>query len=139
MASRRISTFSNARVIDCDGRVAAAVVTYPIGDEAEPVDTITTPPIFVPLLELESLALSTQYVNALATYPELRGRGFGTRLLEEAERIGNGRRTSLIVSDGNADAVRLYERHGYARAAARPIVKDGGWSCPGDNWLLMFK
>jgi ribosomal protein S18 acetylase RimI-like enzyme len=45
---------------------------------------------------------------------------------------------SIIVSDANAGARRLYERAGYAEVAERPMVKDG-WTNPGQNWVLLVK
>jgi hypothetical protein len=45
---------------------------------------------------------------------------------------------SLIVSDGNPGAARLYFRSGYAETARRPIVRDG-WETEGEHWLLLTK
>lgn len=124
-----------------DGRVAACLIGYPLPDQPEPVDLERTPPMFVPLEELENLAQGTWYVNVLATYPEHRGRGLGTRLLRLADRIAtaagkNG--LSIIVSDANHAARRLYERCGYRRRAERTMVKEA-WRHVGARWLLLTK
>jgi ribosomal protein S18 acetylase RimI-like enzyme len=80
-------------------------------------------------------------VNVLATYPQYRGQGYGTRLLGIADRLAaaTGRTgLSIIVSDANAGARRLYERCGYYELAMRPMVKER-WQNPGDNWGLLVK
>ncbi|MFL5331608.1 MAG: hypothetical protein ACJ8H8_00120 [Geminicoccaceae bacterium] len=45
---------------------------------------------------------------------------------------------SIIVSDANAGARRLYERCGYRLSAERTMVKEG-WANAGVNWLLLLK
>jgi hypothetical protein len=45
---------------------------------------------------------------------------------------------SIIVSDGNMGARRLYGRSGYAQHTTRPMVKED-WENPGENWVLMIK
>ena len=55
--------------------------------------------------------------------PGRRGAGIGTALAREAERLVAARGhacISLSVSEANADARRLYERLGYARADVPP-------------------
>ena len=97
--------------------------------------------MFVPLQELENLAPATWYVNVLATYPSYRGKGYGRVLLEIAEDLAREARRqglSIIVSDGNPGARRLYERCGYRETATRPIVKDD-WENNGTNWVLLTK
>ncbi len=142
-AERDEGSFSwrNAVVREEGGKVAAALIGYPLPDQPEPVDYADMPPMFVPLQELEDLAPGTWYVNVLATYPEHRGKGFGSDLLAIAEKIarsGKQRGLSIIVSDGNPGAVRLYERTGYVRLDSRPMVKDD-WDNAGDNWILLTK
>lgn len=44
---------------------------------------------------------------------------------------------SLIVSDINRGAQRLYERLGYEEVARRPIVKEQ-WQNDGREWVLMI-
>ena len=45
---------------------------------------------------------------------------------------------SIIVSDANTGARRLYERHGYSERASRTMVKDE-WVNDGENWVLLVK
>lgn len=142
-ARRDEGSFSwrNAVVAVIGNRVAACLIGYPLADEPEPVDYAASPPLFVPLQELENLAAGTWYVNVLATYPEFRGMGIGTRLLAEAEDLARGadrRGLSIIVSDDNVGARRLYERCGYVERAQLPMVKDD-WVSTGENWILLVK
>jgi ribosomal protein S18 acetylase RimI-like enzyme len=48
------------------------------------------------------------------------------------------RGTSLIVSDANHGAQRLYDRLGYEEAARRPMLKEQ-WQNDGENWVLMIR
>ena len=45
---------------------------------------------------------------------------------------------SVIVSDANSGARRLYERCGYSEIATRAMVKNG-WENKGQNWVLLTK
>ncbi len=126
-------------VVDEGAGPIAGLTGYAIGPEPEPLDDL--PRLFVPLQELENLALNSWYVNVLAALPEARGRGLGTSLLYVAEAIardlGLGR-LSIIVADNNTGARRLYERRGYAETARRPMVKNG-WHSDGTEWVLLIK
>jgi ribosomal protein S18 acetylase RimI-like enzyme len=142
-ARREEGSFSyrNTVVAEEAGKVVAGLVGYALPDQPEPIDPDKVPAMFVPLLELENLAPATWYVNVLAAYPEHRGKGYGTRLLAIAERIAAeaGVKTmSIIVSDANTGAWRLYERAGYRVVTQRPMVKDD-WANPGENWVLLVK
>ena len=99
------------------------------------------PAMFVPLQELENLAPSTWYVNILGVLPQFRGRGLGARLLGVADETGRklGKKgMSVIVSDANRGARRLYERCGYREMGSRPKVKED-WDGEGANWVLLTK
>ncbi len=99
------------------------------------------PAMFVPLQQLEDLAPGTWYVDLLAVPPEHRGKGLGTKLLTFADETGRklGKRgMSVIVSDGNASARRLYDRCGYRETARREMVKES-WTNPGREWVLLTK
>lgn len=130
-------SWRNAWIAEVDAEPAGLLIAYRQPDAAEPVDP-EMPAMFVPLQELENEAPGTGYVYMLSTMPALQGRGVGGRLLDFAERYAGPKGMSLIVSDANGGARRLYERHGYRVAARRTMVKEG-WDNPGREWLLMVK
>ena len=133
-------SFNSAWLAEVDGAVAACLLGYPAEDEPSPIAP-DTPPVFVPLLELEALAPSSWYLNVLATYDSFRGKGCGSALLAEAEAItrADGRKTiSLITADTHHDAQRLYAAKGYVEIARRPVVK-GDWQVDASEWILMIK
>ncbi len=137
-AARDEGVFSwrNAVVAEIGGAVAGGAVIVRL-EAPELLDAL--PPIARPLQALENLAPGTLYVNMLAVYPAYRRRGVARRLLGDAEALARGSRgLSLIVSDGNAPALSLYAREGFAEAARRPMVKED-WQNPGHAWLLMLK
>jgi ribosomal protein S18 acetylase RimI-like enzyme len=133
-------SYRNALIADVAGRPAGALIGYPLGAEAEPIAD-TLPAMLAPLHELTRMAPDTWYVHALAAYPQHRGRGLGTALLAEADkraaRAGKPG-LSLIVTDTNTGARRLYERRGYREAARCKMVKED-WQHPGTNWVLLTK
>ena len=134
-------SYKNAIVVDFGGDVISSMIGYPLADEPEPLDYETIPAMFVPLLELENMAPGTWHVNVLATYPEHRSKGHGSALLALADRIAakNGKQgLSIIVTDANRGARRLYEAHGYVEVDQRRMVK-GDWKTDADNWVLMTK
>lgn len=141
-AAREEGSFSyrNATIIDHHGECAGCLIGYGIPDEPAPIPS-DMPAMFLPLQDLENLAPGTWYVNVLAVLPQFRGMGLGTRMLQHAEEIAGtlGRRgLSVIVSDANTGARRLYERCGYRQAAARPMIKNG-WRSDGREWILLVR
>lgn len=140
-AEREQGSFSyrNAIVADDAGTAIAALVGYVVPDLPEATDGL--PPMFVPMQELENKVCGTWYVNILAAYPEYRNLGHGARLLRIAELLASDlglKGMSVIVSDANHGARRLYERTGYSEVARRPMVKEG-WENEGTEWVLLTK
>jgi len=141
-AAREDGSFSyrNAAIIEQDGDCGGCLIGYEIPDEPEPIAD-DMPAMFVPLQELENLVPGTWYVNVLAVRPQFRGRGLGTQLLDLADKTARSLRMrglSVIVSDANTGARRLYERCGYSETATRPMVKEG-WKNDGQYWKLLAK
>jgi ribosomal protein S18 acetylase RimI-like enzyme len=141
-AARDDGSFSyrNATIIEDGGEPAGCLLGYEIANHPQPIPP-DMPAMFVPLQELENLAPSTWYVNVLAVMPEQRGKGFGTKLLALADDTGRAldkRGMSVIVSDANSGARRLYERCGYRETARREMVKEG-WNHAGQHWILLTK
>ena len=81
--------------------------------------------------------LAGPYLQMLAVLPALQGRAIGSAVLDWYEAAAAGaqlRSVWLCVSEFNADAQRLYRRHGYAMAGVLPdMMRDG------DDELLMRK
>lgn len=141
-AARETGSFSyrNAWLAEVEGEVAACLLGYPAAMQPEPIEP-GTPPIFVPLLELEAMAPGSWYLNVLATYPAFRGRGLGSALLARAEAVTRqaGRSTvSLIAEDTHLDALRLYRAKGFREIARRPVVKED-WPVEASEWILFTK
>ena len=141
-AARDDGSFSyrNAAIIERDEHCAGCLIGYEISDDPEPIAD-DMPAMFVPLQELENLVPGTWYVNVLAVRPQFRGHGLATQLLDLADKTAQSlgkRGLSVIVSDANAGARRLYERCGYSQSATRPIVKEG-WKNDGTLWVLLTK
>lgn len=141
-AARETGSFSyqNAWLAEIDGMVGACLLGYAAETEPGPIDP-DTPPIFVPLLELEALAPGAWYLNVLATYESFRGKGLGSALLAHAEAIAAaaGHDTiSLIAEDTHQDALRIYAAKGYRQIARRSVVKDD-WDVDANEWILLTK
>jgi ribosomal protein S18 acetylase RimI-like enzyme len=124
-------------VVDEGAGVIAGLQVWPSGGGA-PAHALRA--VFEPMVALRALAADALYVNVVATLPDARGRGLGTRLMRVAEDIARAqgqRRLCLVVADDNDAARRLYRRLGYRERANRPMVKDA-WEGPGAEWLLMI-
>ena len=62
-------------------------------------------------------------------------------MLQLADNVGREkgcRGMSVIVSNANHRARRLYKSLGYAETAQRPMVKEG-WINDGTEWVLLTK
>ena len=140
-AMRETGSFSygNAWLAEVDGAVAACLLGYPAEDPEE--ITADTPPLFVPLLELEAMAPGAWYLNVLATYEAFRGRGLGSQLIAHAEAHARAQGylvISLIAEDTHRDALRLYQARGFTEVARRPLVKQD-WQVEAAEWILFTK
>lgn len=141
-AARETGNFSyrNAWLAELDGEVAAGLLGYPAEATPEPI-AADTPPIFVPLLELEALAPGSWYLNVLASDAAFRGKGLGSALLAHAQDTARARgfaQISLIAADTHVEALRLYAAKGFAEVARRPVVKQD-WAVEANTWILFTK
>ena len=115
-------SYTNCVVAEREGEVIGQLCTYPIGPSAEepdgPVD-----PILEPYRRLE--IPGSLYVSSLAVFDSFRGRGLGTQMLAIARDQARERNIdilSLLVSEQNAGAVKLYEREGFWEVDRAPVV-----------------
>lgn len=78
------------------------------------------------------------HINNVAVFPERRGRGYGTALLQfvmnEGRRLG-AHRATLEVRRSNVAAQRLYARLGFRIAGHRP----GYYTHPGEDALVLWR
>ena len=131
-------SYRNAVVAEMDGAVAAMMLAYRLPEQSD-VNLDELPDLLRPLEELELKVPGTFYINALAAYPEYRGLGLGTRLLEAAQALASEagcQELSLEVFDQNKDALRLYERYGYREIARLPAVPHPSYPYDGDVVLM---
>jgi len=132
--------YHNTVVREENGKVAACLIGYPLADGPQSLGADALAPL-APLNQLQAIVPSSWYVNTLATYAEHRGKGFANELLRVAEMLASDSHIdnmSLIASDANAGARRLYEKNGYVEHATRPMVKED-WQHTGRNWVLVIK
>lgn len=80
---------------------------------------------------LGKLVAGDYYISNIAVYPEFRGCGLGTRLLEKMEEEAVERGCKMMVLDVEADnrgAIRLYQKLGYNAGEGSSVVKIKGKS-----------
>jgi ribosomal protein S18 acetylase RimI-like enzyme len=133
-------SYRNAIIADLAGRPASGLISYSLAEKPASISD-ELPAVLVPLHQLMNLASDAWYVHVLAAYPEYRGKGQGAALLALADRLAGsaGKRClSLIISDTNLGARRLYESCGYHEIGQRKMVKEQ-WQHPGINWVLLGK
>lgn len=130
-------SYQNCTMAEVDGRVAGFLVAFPM--RVDPEAGSETDPVLAPYSRLEED--NSYYVCGVALFPEFRGRGIGTRLMDIAERDARDKdldKLSLIVFEQNRDAKRLYDRLGYLEKARCEVVPHPRIHHTGDA-LLMVK
>ncbi|MFO7637213.1 MAG: N-acetyltransferase [Clostridia bacterium] len=124
--------FKNACVAESEGRQLGFLLSYNAGvkDQSSlPVGEMLSAGglklisfyLFRPLMAMQSLALTEGkpgewHIGAIATVDEVRGRGIGSELLRHAFRLAEDAglsKASLLVSQNNESAFRLYVRFGF--------------------------
>ncbi len=131
--------FANWLVAEHGGHPIGALNAHPVSQTVEDTDLAGLDPVFHPLVALEPQTAGTFYIMAAAVFPEHRGRGFGTLLLDKAAelaRAGGLTRLTLITESFNTDARRLYRRYGFQDLDRRGFVAFPGSDEAGD-WTLM--
>ena len=101
------------------------VLGYRLAAQGETPKVAGLCPSLKPLSSLNGRHEASFYVNTLAIYPEARGSGLGTLLLESAERKARKAHCAgmlLEVFADNERAMRLYERHGFSPMPSVPSI-----------------
>ena len=134
-------SYTHAWVAERDSQVAAMILGYVQPDPYDLAELDDSPEYLHPIIELEAMAPGSWYVNALATFSQFQGKGFGSQLLKNAEEIAKAEGCadlSLIVSSANPNAKRLYEYLGFVERSSKPIIPIPELGHSG-NWILMVK
>ena len=132
-------SYRNCTVAERNGELIGMLVAFPVepdpdvSDSDEEVD-----PVLKPYSELERPG--SFYICGMALFPEYRGEGLGTGMLELARQQAYQRGLeglSLIVFEQNAGAKRLYKRHGFREVDRRPVVPHKLIHYRGDALLMV--
>ena len=135
------SYHSNWHVAEQKGQTIGALFGFSVPD---PYDRLDLDELSAPLramYELEVVAKGCWLLQAVALFPEHRGKGYGPALMEracQAARDAGHRRIVLEVESPNVGAIGLYRKCGFAEWERRPFVPFPGSDDSGD-WILMFK
>ncbi len=131
-------SYENCVMAEIGGEVAGMMHVFEMLEPAE-TNGEDIDPVLRPYDELE--LPHTYYISGIAFYPEHRGKGIGSRLLDLAAEIARDRNlngVSLIAFEQNKAAVRLYQRKGFQTTDRRTVVPHEMILYSGDA-LLMVK
>ncbi len=116
-------SYSNALVAHDTRGVLGMVLSYAITEALEEdVEGLAAP--IAPFVELEADSVGSWYVNALAVFPQHRGKGLGARMMQAAERSASDagqKQMTIQVFEQNLGAVRLYRLLGYSERGRSPV------------------
>ena len=118
-------SYRNTVVAEKDGEIIAMLLAYRLPDDENAEDLDELPELVRPLVELEQCVPGSFYINMIATSPESRGMGVGTKLMAIANQMAMDASCDLLsieVFEQNSGALRLYQRLGYQIKESRPVV-----------------
>lgn len=112
--------FSHVSVYEIEGEVAGMIIAYPGRDEqtyeaawetleaAQKIPLSTTTPL--PIMEAD---MTDTYIESVATFPQFRGRGVASKLLNHLMQSEPGTIWSLNCDYDNKGAFSLYKKLGF--------------------------
>ena len=116
-------SYKNSTVAELGREVIGMLHAYPVQPEQEEEAGAPLDLVLEPYARLE--VPGSYYVSGLAVFPQHRGEGLGTRMLElakEKARQGGYDAVSLLVFEQNEGAVELYRRNGFRVVDRAPVV-----------------
>lgn len=120
-------SYKNTVIAQHDGLAIGAMITYQepsvVSDNDEPPLPKALADALKPYRQLSDP--NSLFIAELCLLPAARGQGVGTQLLEYAQADAQQRQLpsiTLRVFEDNTGAVRLYERFGFIRQAALPVI-----------------
>lgn len=97
-----------------------------------------TDPVLAPFENLRED--DSYYIDCIAVFEDYRGQGIGSELMRLAEQQANEKgyvKTSLIVFEQNAGAIKLYERLGYREVSREKTIPHRLIHYTGDAVLMV--
>ncbi len=134
-------SYRNAKVLINNDNILGMFLGYQLPLSYSLDELGEYPPVVRPLVELESIAAGSFYINALATYEKYRGKGVAKTLMIAAESLALENRyhdLSLIVGSENVVAITMYKKMGFFALQSREVIGYPGATLGGD-WVLMMK
>lgn len=135
------SYHANWHVAEAEGRTVGAFFGFSVPDPYDRLDLDELPPPLRAMFELEVVAKGCWMLQAVALFPEARGKGYGPAVMAracEAARDAGHRRIALEVESPNTGAISLYRKCGFTEWDRRVFVPFPGSDDEGD-WILMAK
>lgn len=135
------SYHSKWHVAEVGGRTIGAFFGFSVPDPYDRLDLNALPLPLRAMFELEVVAKGCWLLQAVALFPEQRGKGHGPTLIAqacEAARDAGHRRIALEVESPNTEALSLYRKCGFFEWERRVFVPFPGSDDEGD-WILMAK
>ncbi|MBT3659147.1 MAG: GNAT family N-acetyltransferase [Rhodospirillaceae bacterium] len=129
-------SFQNCTLAARDGKVLGMIHAFPMRELTNPEPGFD--PVLRPYAELERAP--SLYIAGIACYPEYRGQGIGSLLIQSFGVYymnDNMAEYSLITFEENDASVRLYQRLGFEIVARRPIVPHDLIQYKGDALLMV--
>ena len=118
-------SYRNSTIAMINGKTVAMMLAYRLPDATDAEDLDELPELIRPLVELEQCVPGTYYINMIATFPENRNMGIGSKLMFAADQLAikHGCDTlSVEVFEQNEGALRLYQRQDFEVIDSRPVV-----------------
>ena len=138
------SSVANCSIFESHGEVIGGLHGHPAdasaNDPRDPLMRQDRLHLVTPFVELPAPS-GSYYVSSIGFYPNHRGRGYGRRLMQEAENVAQSdqlAKMSLHVFAENRNAVSLYQSLGYEEIGRRAVVTHPLIRYEGDL-LLMAK
>jgi ribosomal protein S18 acetylase RimI-like enzyme len=135
-------SWRNCTIVEKDDKVAGMLLAFAM-PKAAPRDPAYRPTtddanVFAPYMYLEEP--DSWYICGVALYPEHRGQGLGTTLMNVANEQArqNGFKTlSLVAFAQNEGSVRLYKRLGYLVVDQAPVIPHPSIRYTGEAVLMV--
>lgn len=129
-------SYQNCVVVECDCEVMGMMVSFPLkASEAESEynfelvnhseSSLSQPDVLAPYYRLKLKVPKSWYIGGIALFPDFRGQGIGTQLLDIARIQAQSQgfqKLSLLAFEQNKRAVKLYEQNGFTVIEQTSVV-----------------